>query len=398
MTEGRQIDLSAAAIVSDRKTFAETCDHLAGVDRFAFDAEFVGEDNYNPQVCLVQVASQQHIWLIDPLGGLEIGRFWELVADQRIETVVHAGLEDLALSYEHTGQPPGNVFDIQIAAGLVGVDYPLSLQRLARFAVGARLHKSQTLTDWRKRPLTPRQIQYAVEDVGYMLPIHAVLRRRLEAAGRTEWGREEFARFTDAGTYRHEERDLLSKVRGLGSLRPKVLAVARELAVEREELARQHNRPTRALLKDHLLVTIAKHGWTRPEDMMALRGFTLRGQALRRMTAAVQRGLETPPDRCPKPKVPDQDTPHETALCKLISAVLYDHCQTHQIAFPLVCTSKDIRAAVLAHTRSPGSVPPRALQRGWRKGEVGGLIDEILSGRRSIRVLNGKDGFQLQVT
>ncbi len=397
MTDGRQFNLPDAGVVTDAAGFAAVCDHLSSVDRFAFDAEFIGEDAYVAEVCLIQVATDDGIWLIDPLAGFEIRRFWDLVTDDGVEKVVHAGLEDLALSYQHTGDTPNNVFDIQIAAGLVGVNYPLSLQRLARFALGVRLHKSQTLTDWRKRPLSKRQIQYAIDDVGYMLAIHASLRKRLARRGRAEWAKEECARFCAQETYRQDPKDAVSRVRGAGALGPKALAVARQLTIEREKQARRHNRPPRALLKDHLLIEIAKHGWTSAEELMSLRGMTLRGEALSGMIEAVKRGLATPPEKRPKQSTPQDDSPQEIALCKLLSAVLFDYCRANQIAHQLAATNKDIRAVVLAHTRGENAVAPRALQRGWRQAEFGEIVDGILSGRKSIRVENGESGYQLKL-
>jgi len=397
MTDGRRIDPPKAEVVADAADFARVCNHLSTVDRFALDAEFIGEDAYHAEVCLVQVATEDGIWLIDPLAGFEIRPFWDLVTSDRVQKVVHAGLEDLALSYQHTGDTPNNVFDIQVAAGLVGVNYPLSLQRLARFALGVRLHKSQTLTDWRRRPLTNQQIQYAIDDVVYMLAIHASLRKKLAQRKRTAWAEEEFTRFCREETYRQNPKDAISRVRGAGSLNSKALAIARQLTLEREKRAQQYNRPPRALLKDHLLVEIAKHGWTNAEELMSLRGLTLRGEALNGMIEAVKRGLSTPPEKRPKQSTPQDDSPQETALCKLLSAVMFDYCHTHQIAHQLAATNKDIHAAVLAHTRGANAVPPRSLQRGWRRAEFGEMIDGILNGHRCVRVENGKTGYQLKV-
>ena len=151
----------------------------------------------------------------------------------------------------------------------------------------ARLHKSQTLTDWRKRPLSQQQIIYAADDVAYVLPIHAMICRELEKLERMEWAREEFARFGNVGMYKTEAPDRLWRVRGVGSLSRQGLAIARELAIERDAIAQDHNRPARVMLKDYLLVEIAKHGWTSVEDIRSLRGLQLRGRAVERLGEAV---------------------------------------------------------------------------------------------------------------
>ncbi len=387
----------AAEVISDGQVFESICAKLSGASRFAFDAEFISEDAYHCQVCLIQIATEDEVWLVDPLAGFDVAPFWRLIAEPNVEKVVHAGLEDLALGCQFMERRPENVFDLQIAAGLVTTEYPLSLQRLARQMVGVRLRKSQTLTDWRRRPLTSQQIRYAVEDVGYMLPIHNALRRRLRSRRRTQWAREEFDRLCEEAAAERKAENIAVRVRGIGSLNGRAAAIARELALERDQLAQQHNRPPRTILKDHLLVTIAKHGWTKPAEFKSLRGLTLRGGAMRRMIEAVQRGQKAPADMKARPLTPEEDRPDEAALCKLVNAVLYDYCRANQLAFKLVATNKDIRALVLAHTRGSDSVAPQALQRGWRKRAVGRLIDDVLAGQRSIKVARDGEGFSLQI-
>ena len=137
MPDGCKLNKTDPRIVTDADEFAACCAHLSEVERFAFDAEFVSEDGYRAELCLIQVATVEDVWLIDPLSGFDTSPFWSLVNDEHIETVVHAGMEDLAFSYHETGHSARNVFDIQIAAGLVGADYPMSLQRLARSMLGA---------------------------------------------------------------------------------------------------------------------------------------------------------------------------------------------------------------------------------------------------------------------
>lgn len=381
-----------AILVTKRDEFQEFHARVSKFDRFAFDAEFVAEDGYLPEVCLIQVAVEGQIWLIDPLAGFDVRPFWELVVDARIEKIVHAGLEDLALAHQHTDRVPQNVFDTQIAAGLIGPDYPLSLHRLARATVGVRLHKSQTLTNWRKRPLTQKQIQYAIEDVAYMLEMHASIRDQLAERGRLDWAREEVARFSDIRTYQRSEPDMLWRIKGVGSLDRAGLAIARELVVERERLARRLNRPPRAMLKDHLLVAIAKQRMTQIDELRSLRGMQMRRDVLEAIGRAVQRGIDAPPAQWPRQAAPDDDTPGEVTLCKLVTAVLFDFCRRQDIAYQLMATNRQIKAAVHSHTRGNAADEPSKLQRGWRREALGSLIEDLLEGRCSVRVAPSKDG------
>jgi len=228
-----------------------------------------------------------------------------------------------------------------------------------------------------------------------VLPIHSIQRKRLIELNREQWVQEEFERFSDDSLYRQDEKTALDRVRGVGSLGPREWAIAEELAKERDAIARQFNRPARAILKDHLLIAVAKHRWTQSQDVRSLRGWTVKGTALERILTAAQRGLEKPVATDRESATMEQDTPQEIALCKLISAIVFEYCMTHELAYQLVTNNKDIRALVLSHTRGDGAVSPRSLQRGWRREAVGGLIDDVLHGRRAIRVHRDAGEFQI---
>ncbi|NOT02024.1 MAG: hypothetical protein HOP29_15525 [Phycisphaerales bacterium] len=376
-------------LVTDAAGVRSAVDAIVSSGRFAFDAEFIGEDAYAAEICLIQVATQDVVFLIDPLAGVDLAPFWSTVTDGSIETVVHAGLEDLTICYQHTGQAPRRVFDVQVAAGLVGLDYPMSLSRLARATLGVRLHKSQTLTDWRKRPLSAEQMDYAVQDVGYVLAIRDALDRKLGVLNRRDWADEEFARFSDERLYQPRAELLARRVKGAGTLDGRALAVAQEVAVERERLAKEFNRPPRVLLKDHLVVAMARHGWARPADLKSLRGMTLTGRPLQRICEAVQRGLDMPEESLAQPSNKDEDTPWESSLGRFVTAVLGDYCRCHDVSFQLMGSNRDVRAVVLEHTRGADVVEPEAFQRGWRKQFAGKVIEELLSGNYSVRVQNG---------
>jgi ribonuclease D len=171
-------------IVSTADELTACCEHLAACRRFGFDTEFVGENTYHPHLCLVQVATAERLYLIDPLAVGPLDAFWRLVVDPQNLVVVHAGREEVRLCRLWAGQTPGNFFDLQIAAGLVGLAYPLGAGSLINQLLGVQLAKAETLTEWRDRPLTAAQIRYAFDDVRYLLPAHERVAARLEAQGR----------------------------------------------------------------------------------------------------------------------------------------------------------------------------------------------------------------------
>lgn len=380
----RAIETPQPVTITADADLRSLCQRLADAGCFAFDTEFIMEDGYETTVCLIQAATESQVALIDPLAGVDTHPFWELVADPSIEVVLHAGMEDLALCRQLTGKTPANVFDVQIAAGLVGRDYPLSLARLVRKVLGVRLRKSQTLTDWRRRPLTDAQQAYAVDDVAYVPLIHRRLIERLEKLGRLHWAREEFAQFESPQVYEPTAQKRLVRLKGIGSLNSEGLAVVAELLEARRALGKRFDRPARAVLRDHLLVEIARHRWTRAEQIKSLRGLNLRARAIEDLARAVKRGLAVPPDQ--RPTIPEviQDTSAELALVSLINAVLRDFCQANEIAFSLMVTKQSIRELVHSHTRSFAERSP--LSHGWRAQAAGEMLAQVLNGQAAIKV------------
>jgi ribonuclease D len=384
-------------IVSDAAGLEQLCQDLRTAGRFAFDTEFIKEDRFEPIVCLLQAATDDRVVLIDPVSGeLDLQRFWELVADDAVEVIVHAGAEDLALCYRNLGRPPKRVFDVQIAAGLVGYDYPLSLMRLVRSTLGVRLHKSQTLTDWQRRPLSDTQQRYAVDDVRYLPAIHHRLTTQLASLSRESWAAEEFQRFERAAAYEPEPKAALKRVRGTGSLDSRALAIAKELASEREALAKKLNRPVRAVLRDHLLVEIARRGWTEPQDIRSLRGISLNDRAIRQLGAAVKRAQARPAESLPPPPVVWEETPEESVVISLVTAVIRAHCLDHRLAYALVTNKQDIRVLVLSQLRGEAQGVVPALMNGWRREALGDLLDRVLSGAAGVRLEHTEDGPKLK--
>ncbi len=274
-------------IVTTPEELAACCDRLASCPQLGFDTEFVGEDTYHPSLCLVQVATAERLILIDPLTAGPLDGFWKLLLDPARTVVVHAGREEVRLCRFWTGEVPAHLFDLQLAAGLAGLPYPLGHGPLVSQVVGVHLSKGETLTEWRKRPLTPAQIRYAFDDVRYLLPAWLKLSAKLEKLGRLEWAQEEFARLAVAAAPEEPDTERWRKLRGLGSLDRRRLAAVRELYLWREEMAARTNRPARVLLRDDLIVEIARRNPMHDRDLQVVRGLAHRD--LRAILDAVAR-------------------------------------------------------------------------------------------------------------
>lgn len=378
-------DGSHDRVITSQEGLSDLCRRVAEAPCFAFDTEFVGEDTYQPQVCLIQVATDSFQAIVDPLSGLDVLLFWEIVADPSIQKIVHAGSEDLALCWKALGRPPAAITDLQIAAGFMGLGYPTALSRLVRETLGAKMHKSQTLTDWRRRPLNDEQLAYAFEDVIHLPAMYAHMRQRLESKGRWSWVAEECAAICEPAIFEAAGPRQLHRLRGLSSLKRNELAIADALLEERERMAKKFNRPARTVLRDHLLVELARRGWTEPGRMRTLRGMNLSNADLESLAAVIAKAKSSPPDEWPAAQEDDRDR-DEDAIVTLLSAVLRDHCQHNGVAYALLVNKEELRACVHSIVRPATSTEPIALQNGWRRDFVGTLLDRLLTGQAAIRI------------
>jgi ribonuclease D len=373
-------------LVGTADEFAACCDHLAACPAFGFDTEFIGEESYHPHLCLIQVATPERLYLIDPLAADTgpLDRFWEMVADPGRTVVVHAGREEIRMCQLGCGRPPGQLFDIQLAAGLVGLGFPTGHGPLVSKLFGVQLAKAETLTDWSRRPLTKQQIQYAYDDVRYLLGLWQKLSRKLTRLGRTEWAAEEFRTLAHKAMLENPAVERWRKLRGIGGLDRRRLAVVRELFAWREEVAERQNRPARTVVRDDLLVEVARRLPQKERDLSVLRGlpkFDLPG-----ILRAVQRGRDLPGEDLPMSIERDNDPSQVNLVTGLMMAALSDFCGRRSLSQGIVATNSDVRHLVRAKYFGTEPADECGLLRGWRREYVLPELLAVLEGKRAVRV------------
>jgi ribonuclease D len=375
------------SITTDRE-LASFCRDIARADRIAFDTEFVSEDTYRPHLCLVQVAAAGQLAVIDPLAVSDLRPFWELLVDPQRETIVHAGREELLFCMAAVGKPPARLFDLQIAAGLVGYEYPAGYGSLMSKLLGVRAQKGETRTDWRRRPLSSQQLDYALDDVRYLEAMRDKLHDRLEKLNRLDWLQTEIAAWqSDVLATRSGER--WWKTSGISGLSSRSLAVVREVWRWRESESERRDMPPRRVLRDDLIVELAKRRVSDPKQIRNVRGME-RGdlqRALPQLAAAVERAMALPDEECPRP-MQRESSAQLTVLGQFLSSALGSICRAAEIAPSIVGTASDVRELVAYRLKLPGtkqSEPP-SLAQGWRAEVVGRLIDDLLAGRVAIRI------------
>ncbi len=373
--------------ITTERDLADFCRALAGEPLIGFDTEFVSEDTFRPELCLIQVAAGDHLAVIDTIAVRDVAPFWKVLAAPGHETIVHAGREELLFCVEAAGQPPAALFDLQIAAGLVGYEYPAGYGTLLFKLLGQRLEKGETRTDWRRRPLSERQIEYALDDVRHLRPMRDTLVRRLGELNRLEWMASEMAAWeSDVAATRSRER--WWKVSGISGLSSRSLAIVRELWRWRETEAQKRDCPARRVLRDDLIVELAKRRSADQKQIRAIRGME-RGDLQRlmpKLASAIEAALAVPDHELPRHAVREVP-PQINLLGQFISSALTSICRTAQVAPSIVGTASDVRDLV-AHELGygePGNPPP-ILGQGWRADVVGHLIEELLAGKMSVRI------------
>ncbi len=366
------------------------CKQLRSSPRLALDTEFVGEDSFIPKLELIQVATSEIAAVIDfpavQTNG-SLAPFWELICDPKVEKVVHAGRQDLDLFALHAGEIPKPFFDTQIAAAMLGFGAQVAYANLVQRIHGTKLDKAHTFTNWSARPLSTEQIAYAAEDVQFLLPIHTHLQKRLHALGRSEWVREEFSRLeTVVGEKSKEPLDRYQRIRGWDSLKPKQATVLRDLAAWRETEARRRNVPRGRVLRDEVLLQLARHPPKSVDELRGLRG--LHSAEIDRngdqLIATITASLALPPSAWPEIPRERRPEPESIGLVELLQAVLKARATEAKIAPTLLATSSDLQALVEAMEKKRTVDLP--LLRGWRKQLVGELLTQILEGTVTVSV------------
>ena len=382
----RPIKLTALPeiVVTQPAQLATCLAHLAEVPAIGFDTEFVGEDAYRPELCLVQVATAEQLFIIDPFSCGPLDRFWEILSDPAKTVVLHAGREDIRICHFAAGKPPVNVFDIQLAAGLVGFSYPMGYAGLVQDLLGYRMSKGETLTDWRRRPLHPAQVRYAFDDVRFLLPAWKRLTDKLRRQERLPWAVEEFGGFVRKAVADDATVERWRKLKGLGGLDRKGLAIAREIFGWRETFAARVNRPPRMLLRDDLVAEIARRSPKTIDDLQALRGLP-RGEQ-EAILEAVKRARALPPEDHPEVEARDNDPVHVLLLANLLGVVLADLSSRKRLASNLVASGQDLKSVVRARV-SGHALPDGPLTRGWRAEAILPELLAVLDGAHAIRVV-----------
>lgn len=361
--------------ISTYEELSAFCERAARFNAIAVDTEFLRERTYHPHLCLVQVATPDECVVIDVIAIDNLAPLAILMRDEGTVKVFHACSQDMEVLNYTLGALPAPIFDTQIAAAFLGERMQTSYNGMVHAFCGVTLPKSESLTDWSRRPLTPEQIEYALDDVRYLIKAYDVIMERLDESGRASWVLDEIKPLTDRSHYVVDRRVAFKRVKRVNSLTRRQLAVARELAAWREARAEYSNIPRKWLMSDEVLIALSKRP---PHDAASLRRVRgteqLSDADVAGALSVIARGESCPADKYPfiarthKPASPELES-----VIDLMYALIRLVGERSGVATAMIASRDDL----VDYVDHPQDSP---LREGWRFELVGTLIDDLLNG------------------
>src|SRR5438045_5118447 len=370
-------------LITDSDAVAAFCARQKGAQFAAIDTEFMRERTYWPILCVVQVAGPEEAVAIDALAeGIDLEPLLALMSDPATLKVFHAARQDLEIFFPLAGDGPHPVFDTQVAAMVCGFGDAVSYETLVKRLAGATLDKASRFTDWAHRPLTERQINYALADVVHLRTVYDRLQHLLAENGRTAWFAEEMGDLVDPAICRSDPHPARRRFRIMVRAVVRFLGVLRALAAWREQAAQQRDLPRGRIMRDEAVLEIASHAPKTIEALARTRSLgkgVAEGKLGKEILAAIADGLADPD---PPPAVPAkaEAPPGIAPLIELLRRLLNQRREDAQVAQKLVASADDLEAVA-----ADDNAPVRALS-GWRRDVFGKDALALKHGRLALTV------------
>jgi len=376
-------------LISDSATLANLCTRLAEADFVCVDTEFMRENTFWPELCLIQIADVNEAAAIDPMApGLDMKPLLDLlVNNEDVLKVFHAGGQDLEIVYNLTGKTPHPLFDTQVAAMALGQGEQIGYSNLVDAYLGIQVDKGARFTDWSRRPLDARQIEYAIGDVTHLAKIFPKMLERLRKTGRGAWLDQEMDRLGDPKNYANDPEDAWKRVRIAGR-KPEVLGRLKALARWRELEAQNKDLPRGRIVKDETLADLAGHAPRKQADLAKVRGLsaTWAGNDIgARLMAALEAATPMSADEMPARDDRKPGLGKDGALvADLLKLLLKIRSKEIDVASRLLARSEDLEAL------AAGQRDGLPILTGWRFEQFGRDALDLVEGRLAFAVVNGK--------
>ncbi len=373
-------------LITQQADLLSFIDQIKDSPYLAIDTEFHREKTYFAQLCLIQIATDDHIAAIDPLAqAIDLKPLYELLAQDSQVKVFHACKQDLEIFYYEVGKVLSPIFDTQIAAMALGLGEQISYANLVHMLLKRPLNKAQQMTDWRKRPLTDKQLDYALDDVRYLRKIYHMMDHQLEAKNRKHWLDEEMHRQTSEEGIITPDDQLWKKIK-MRDKTPSVCTALRELSIWREEQARKRNLPRSFIVRDELLSSIARYRPQSATDLMEVRGVTENfvKQFAEPILEAVKRAKDTPEENWARLDKKPQSHGPDSLVSQLAQTLLRQRAMEENVMPRLIASNDELDKFLSARDHQT------LLDSGWRWDLVGKELDLLKRGKLALGVKGRK--------
>ena len=374
------------SLINTTSELDELCNHLSNADFVTVDTEFHRESTYWPLLCLIQVGGPDKSYCIDTLSNdIDLTSLYKLLVNPKVIKVFHAARQDIEIFHHQANLIPTPIFDTQIAAMVCGFGESVGYETLVSKIIKINIDKSQRFTDWTRRPLTKKQLSYAISDVEHLREVFKELSIRLDKNKRIDWLKDEMEILTNPLTYNLNPNDAWKRIKSRDK-KPRFLAVLRELAGWREEEAQKQNVPRRRIVKDEVLVELAN---LKPPNDQAiaqtrLSKFLVKSKYKEDILNAIEIGKKTPEADCPKVVQKNKLEVGIGSVVELLKVLLKARSEQHNVAVKLIASVNDLQ---LIASDDEANVPSL---KGWRREIFGEDAIKLKHGELSISISENK--------
>ena len=375
--------------IANQESFEAFLDRARSSSVLAIDTEFLREKTYYAKLCLVQLATDDEVAIVDTFKIDDLSAMAAVLEDENVMKVFHAAGQDLEIIWHEVGCMPKPLFDTQVAAALLGHTQQIGYGALVHAVCGVQLKKIDSFTDWSRRPLSDSQLDYAVDDVVYLPRMYNRMRSELERLGRLHWLDPEFEEMSSSERFESDERQRYKRLKRVGQLSRRQLACAREVAAWRELTAQKRDVPRKWVITDEQIVEACKREARTIDELFMVRGMRekLGTRDARTVAALMKSALDAPPSTWPEPDRSGKNEPNVDAPLDLMSALVRLRAKENGVAFPTLASHDDLLRVARGYREGID------LLRGWRRALVGEELLELLDGKLFLSV----SGFDLEV-
>ena len=373
-------------IIDNFKDLNSIIKNIQDEEFLAIDTEFIRETTYFSKLCLIQIATKNISFIIDPLSNnINLEPLWEILNKDQIIKVMHSGRQDMEIFYNATGRLPSPVYDTQVAAMVCGFGDQVSYENLVNNLLDIKIDKSSRVSDWSYRPLSNKQISYALADVTYLIKIYEILKKQISKNKRNTWIKEEMYNFTNINNYQIKPEEAWRKIK-LKSTKKDFLNRVKFIAEWRELYSIKKNVPKNRTLRDDTLLDIASNNPKNIQDFKRVRGLKINSkkEILIDLLEVLKTANKVPEKFWPEQTVFSKNKSSSPATLELLKVILKHVAEEQKVAPKLLASQKDLELI------SDGAVDNLLTFEGWRHEIFGKLALDLSAGKIAIKVNNKK--------